>query len=140
VRLTAKFLLAFASTSLIVLALSAFIRFEREIAHFDADSRRDLGAFAASLAHAVASVASGVGSEAAARVIDRASEKAPHLRVRWVSLSSVRGGLLLPSAPAADLEPLERDEVAFSVLDPTADQPGALIAYARVDADQLRSR
>ncbi|MBK8239316.1 MAG: HAMP domain-containing histidine kinase [Deltaproteobacteria bacterium] len=136
-RLTAKFLLAFLITTLVVFSVGGYVRVRGEVAEFDDDMRLDVGAVVASLSHALGPVVDGLGVEAARAVIERADRGAVHLTVRWVGLDDDRQGLAAPVVPRTQLGGLLAGEPVFARIPAAAADPGALVAYAPVESRRV---
>jgi two-component system, NtrC family, sensor kinase len=133
VKLTAKFLLAYVLTTLVVLAGSGWLRVRREIQHFDVDMRQDAAAYATAVARAVAEVADVATPGKAALLVRHAADAARHLSVRWVSLEA-HAGLDTPLAPATALAALERGQTVFWTR-PGGRKLAALVTYQPLDRE-----
>lgn len=134
-RLTAKFLLAFILTSLVVLGVGGYLQILRETAHFEEDMRRDVSAFAVSLGHSVAEILRSGDTAAAARLVAKASASAEHLVVRWVRLDNEPDFLELAPLPPEVLGNL-RPEVP--TVRTTQGSNARLYAYALIPSPSLR--
>jgi len=132
-KLTAKFLLGFVAASLAALGVFAFFRVRRETEYFDAHMRSHAEAYAASLAHGIATVERADPQQALA-LVTKANASSPQFRARWVALAASAGPLAAPRVPRAQLEPVQRGERLSLELPGEAGAAGVLVTYVSVDA------
>jgi two-component system NtrC family sensor kinase len=132
VKLTAKFMLAFLLTTLVLVATNAALRVEAEIDHFDTATRQRSASYCASLARAFSVTARKAGRQEALELLEYASQSA-HMRTRWIALDGGRPDLPAPLvSPATVARHLGSNSMAFQIVPSGTNQPGALVFYAPV--------
>ena len=114
---------------LIVLAGFGYIRWQREVALFDGDMRRDHRLVGRALAVSLAEVWEDEGEDAARALLGRADANRADIKIRWVSLEPTPPAHLRPALDRARLEPLSRGEpvqiIASGASGGTVQAPGA---------------
>jgi signal transduction histidine kinase len=131
-KLTTKFLLCLCGMMLVVLGVSGWVRYQRELELFDADMQHDAEVLADSMGAAVARIWRTNGEAAAMQLIARANSRRSHMHLRWVWLDAPATDASRPAQAPARLDALAPGDVA-SVRDPRYGKDGALFTYARVD-------
>jgi signal transduction histidine kinase len=133
-KVTGKLLLAFLSTTLVVLAASAFLRVERERALFEADMRKDDAAQAIALADGVELLVARGETDAARALVRRADEHATHLRARWVGLQDAVPPAERPLLAPREIGLLREDAPVHRRISGGPEGP-ALLTYRLVGAE-----
>ncbi len=117
-----------------VLAVSAWLRVNREIELFDSDMQRDNRLVGRAMATAVSRVWAMQGQQAALHLIDSFIDKDSHVQVRWV----------WPDAPAGDPHAPALDDDARGLLrgghelSRRLEDRGVLLTYVPVDIASVR--
>jgi len=135
VKLTAKFLAAFFTATLLLLAASTYTRVEREIDHFDTDMRKDAAAFTEALAQAVSTMERAHGKVAGAAIVSRANARAQHFRVRWLMLGADEPTLRALGLEPADVDKLRAGDVVFHEQPKRGSIGGALVTISALPAE-----
>lgn len=107
-RITSKFTLGFAAGIILVHALSAAVRVQREQRHFEVDSARDAKALGHALSDAAARIGLSANQDEAAGWVESTTDQHGHLTVRWIWLDG--SGPPPASLGREHLQALGRDE------------------------------
>ncbi len=137
-KLTFKIFFVLGLLVVAMLALSAWVQFQREVALFDSDMRQDALHLGHALKKAVSRIWQREGEPQALAFLEQINEKQSSINVRWVWTN---GTLLDPHHSRGSTDPLEiaREGQAFSKPEDSSNHgPGALTTYVPLTVPGFR--
>jgi two-component system NtrC family sensor kinase len=129
VRLAGKLIIALGLVVLVVVALAAANRVQRELALFEFDMRQDARFTGAALARAMTRVWKGQGQEPALALLREVGDIEGHLTIRWVRLDAHADAATKPKIGASELTPLFAGKSVNRRLHASGNAAGALYTY-----------